>query len=170
MGKKTDKFIADLQKLLEDCETPIAEFSRICTEMNRLQKRLAEISDADSERRRELSGQANDGRQGQEGVTNQSLELEELYTTDPQLKAYDDELTLLNPQFLTLLSRKNTSKTTLKNAIRPFKETLDEFSTYITKKEKSKNPFRGKKSLKSAKDFIKQMDDMLDGLRTLANS
>jgi len=46
----------------------------------------------------------------------------------------------------------------LKNEINSIDDSIGDFKKFIAKKEKSKNPFRGKKSLPAAKDMISMFE------------
>jgi len=58
----------------------------------------------------------------------------------------------------------------LKNEIHALNMDLATFKGYVTKKEKSKNPFKSKNSLPSSKETIKMYDKALQNLTELAQN
>ncbi len=58
----------------------------------------------------------------------------------------------------------------LKNEIHALNMALADFKAFVTKKEKSKNPFKSKNSLPSSKESIKMYDKALQGLTELAQN
>jgi hypothetical protein len=58
----------------------------------------------------------------------------------------------------------------LKNEIHVLNMAMADFKGYVTKKEKSKNPFKSKNSLPSSKETIKLYDKVLQDLNELAQN
>lgn len=58
----------------------------------------------------------------------------------------------------------------LKNETHVLNMAVADFKGYVTKKEKSKNPFKSKNSLPSSKETIKIYDKVLQNLNTLAQN
>ncbi len=99
--------------------------------------------------------------------TARSLEIQKEFNNDPNVYEpkieSDREMNSLNDD-LDEISRKTKPKlvkqrdealATLKTLTAKLKDATDTFEAHITKKEKSINPFKGKKSVPTAKDAIK---------------
>lgn len=85
---------------------------------------------------------------------------------DPVMKAIAKEDDERNKKLDNAMKGRRKAIEELKKLFNPFVQQVDEFEDFITKKEKSKNPFKSKKSLPEAKKFIARMRqlqrDMLD--------
>jgi len=116
MGKKTDKYLGDMQAIAGDCANMLTNLIAETKTMAKL------ISDMHS-------------------VAWGSPQEAQMQTL--REACWDRGVDLLNR---------------LKTRLKDFDLTLSPFRTYITKKEKSKNPFKSKKSIPAAKAAIQAYD------------
>ncbi len=153
MGKKTDAYIKELDKLIFDCMKPMSAVIQAKARLADMTKEVKVIEAAHNKRCNEIDPT---------GSTQHEAEI----ASDPQIKKLDKQLDVMNDQFTELFSAKQSVKDSLKTVAIKFKTKLGEFETYITKKEKSLNPFRGKKSVPAAKKYIKDANAFLDAIRS----
>jgi chromosome segregation ATPase len=153
MGKKTNNWIKQLNKLAGECDEHLQRIYAIAERMGEVKKELVDLEHAHNKRTHEIDPMA-------------STQHEKEIMNDPEIKRIEKELDTIGKDFGSLMGDKSRAQEQLKGKAIEFKGILTEFSTYITKKEKSKNPFRGKKSVPAAKQYIAQGEDFLDVLRS----
>lgn len=144
MGKKTTKFIAAVQELQTECKTQIENYLNSISETAKLEPLADRMVQQCIERYNELLKQNN----------NDKEKVAHLLSTDPEYLRREKESDSLGMKLYELKRARSRAKDGLFNALSKLDHKLGEFDKFIAKKQKSKNPFRSKKSLPAAKDFV----------------
>ena len=157
MGAKTNTFTQNLQtysdqahaetnKLLIACNTVATKNDEYTTKERAHNARCTEIIT-------KCGGDAN--------------RFEPMIDSDPKCKQLGTDLATLGAALLNARQTRTSSKTSLRNLLTKLETETTTFSAYITKKESSKNPFKTKKSLPTAKEALKSAKDLITKLKTL---
>jgi hypothetical protein len=151
MGKKTDTFATNLQTYSDQSFTLTPKLITACQAVPKLYEAYKKLEVAHNSRSQEIiNGSGNDP-----NVFEPAIE------KDPLLIKVGDGLTKVGTELLTARKEKDTALTALKQINTKLQTETKAFETYISAKEKSKNPFKGKKSLPVAKDLIKSAKDLI---------
>lgn len=156
MGKKTEKWIKQLNSLVDDCDNLYQKLTGIVGALAIVREESADLARAHSKRVNEID-------------PNGTTQHEDEISNDPEIQRINNELDSVNKDFSNLLREKSKTKQSLGAKANEFKGVLIEFNTYIVKKEKSKNPFRGKKSVPAAKEYIATGTELLNQYLQAAN-
>lgn len=145
MGKRTDKFIAELNAILEKSAAPAHQLLIYNKKFDEVHSKLSKLNDLHSKRVMEID-------------PGQTTQKEAEISRDPTIKKIDSAIDQLNNEFLKLMPIRNQVVTEIKKLATALDKKNEEFRQYLLKKSKSKNPFRSKKSLPGAILFFKQVD------------
>jgi hypothetical protein len=142
MGKKTDKFTADLIQQGGVCESLVADLIKAAEEIdaNGVEWDKHAFPYSDYYARLMRQGLKNDA---------------EMIKADPDFKPYYDNYMRVQGERDAIWTRGRTAVVKLQEKLGPLGVTINDFKKYIDKKAKSKNPFRGKKSVPAAQETIK---------------
>ncbi len=145
MGKKTDKFIADLQKMGDACEGSITEMSQLAVQM-----------DANGQQWDKYSGAylTHFNRLYSQGIKDIAEMLK-----DAEFKRAYEPFHSVEVEREQVWTAGKKAKFKLGNDLSAMSRVISEFSRYIDKKSKSKNPFKSKKSLPAAKETLRVYEE-----------
>lgn len=144
MGKRTTKYIAAVEEQQTACKTQIDNYLKASAEDARLAPIGYALADKCTERFDQLMK-----------LHKRDLKIvQPLMFTDPVYVKYDKMGEELTVKWNAERKKMRTARNELFNALHRMNAKLLEFETFVAKKEKSKNPFKSKKSLPAAKDFI----------------
>jgi hypothetical protein len=144
MGKKTSKFIAAIEDLQKQCKTQMEGYIKTGEESVRLEPLADQLVAACIKRFNDLLvANGKDRERARQAIC-----------VDPEYLEHEKQSDALGLRLTKLKKERSQAKDGIFNALAKMTPKLDEFEKYIAKKEKSKNPFKSKKSVPAAKDFI----------------
>jgi endo-1,4-beta-mannosidase len=156
VGAKTNAFCLNLEKYSTDSETLAKEVIAVCQEWANHFSDYQNLETAYNVRVSEINREVGRGGNIQPRIDN-----------DNELRKINDQLELVVPNLNTSRTERKLVLAKLQAMIRSLKTETANFSAYISKKEKSKNIFRGKKSLSTAKTAITGANDLIVKLENL---
>lgn len=157
MGKRTDKFIAELNQILEKSAAPAHQLLVYNKQFQVLHGKLSKLNDLHSKRVMEID-------------PGQTTQKEAEISRDPTIKKIDAAIDILNNEFLKLMPIRNKAVLAVKKLSADLDKKNEEFRQFLLKKSKSKNPFRSKKSLPTAIAFFKQVDVFIEEFNSMVKS
>lgn len=144
MGKKTTKFIADVVEQQDACKTNMESYIKSGEDSARLEPLADKLVEACIKRYNELLlANGKDLEKARQAIC-----------VDPEYCEHEKQSDALGMALHKLKTTRSRSKDSISTALAKMKSKLDEFDKYIAKKKKSKNPFKSKKSVPAAEDFI----------------
>lgn len=144
MGDTTDAFQATLTKALDQCRKLIQDRREADAKIEEIREPLLAVSNMLQKRVEHFNG-----------------DIPEDDAVGVKLSNQFDELAGDFAQFQTT---QQIAVDKLRRSSTKFREEVVKFEKYIVSKEKSKNPFKGKKSVPNAKAMILQANSFLDSL------
>lgn len=147
MGETTNAFETTLGKAVEQCRKLIQDRRRADTKIEEIRDPLLAVSNALQKRVAFFGGDIPD---------NDELGVK-------LSRQFDD----MADEFAVAQTAQQIAVDKLRKASTKLREDVTKFEKYVASKEKSKNPFKGKKSVPNAKALINQANDFLDSLGDL---
>lgn len=163
MGAKTNQFIKDIEGLALGCGPLGLQLAQIYGQIQKLTKEGQDLYGMHAKRLAVLEKQLG-VRPGADDTR-----LEKLLETDPVIGKIDKRSDAIGQETNKLRLEKTKIVAELKKVFTPFKNKLAEFEAFISKKEKSKNPFKSKASVPGAKKFIARMKKLQNDMITMAS-
>lgn len=154
MGKRTEKYIAELGKLLESTAAPALQMQVFNKQFGLIRQKLIRLTQMHDQRSKEIDP----------GGTTQH---EEEIQRDPQIKKIEAAMDILNNELMKLRPTREKYATALRKQAIAIDKKNEEFRQFLLKKNKSKNPFRSKKSLPSAVAYLKQVELFVDEFQAM---
>jgi rubrerythrin len=151
MGKKTDTFTTNLQNYSDQSLTLTPKLIVACQSVPKLFDSFSKLETAHNARSTQIIKECG----------NDPNEFEPKIAKDPDLTKLDAALEKIGGELMAARHAKETSLAALKQITVKLKTETKTFETYISAKEKSKNPFKSKKSLPTAKELIKAANDLI---------
>ena len=145
MGKKTTKFINDIDSRQTTCKKAMQEFILCSEQYKDLEVGLGKARERMVRRFTEVGTQC---KSNDRATVDQALANDGEY-----VQAQKEHEDLYRESEGTRLKR-SQAHIEIKNCIEKIDSALQVFETYINKKAKSKNPFKSKKSIPAARDYI----------------
>ena len=156
MGKTTDTYMSAIDKLNDSC---LAAFKVLLGNADALQNVVSAMArnfDAQNDRIQAVIGV------DPKKVNRLTPEQEQAANDDAQSARLGREAVLLFAQKVDLQKAKTAADDECCDAVNDLSSKVEEFRAYVKKKEASKNPFKSKKSLPAAREFLKKADDTVD--------
>ncbi len=156
MGKTTDAYMTAIDKLNDSC---LAAFKVLLGNADALQNVVSAMArnyDDQNARIRAVIG-VDPGK-----VHKLTQEQEQAANEDAQSARLGREAESLFGQKVDLQKAKKTADDECCDLVNDLSRKVEEFRTYVKKKEASKNPFKSKKSLPAAREFLKKAEDTVD--------
>ena len=155
MGAKTAKFIKECEGAALACSPLGASLAQINKAITDNVKAGQALYAAHAKRVGELEKELGLG----SGADNAKLEAL-LNGKDPVIAKIDKDSDAIGKNSTKLRAEKTKIIGELQKLFTPFKSKVAEFEKFIDTKEKSKNPFKSKKSLPDAKKFVAKMKEL----------
>lgn len=160
MGKKTTKFIEDIDSKQTACKKAMEEYILSCEECVALDVRSYNAGERMKARLKAIAEQhKNDVK-----AINQALSL------DAEYKQAQKEHNELEVQGWKICRKRDLANNAISDYMDQIEKALTSFETFINKKAKSKNPFKSKKSIPAARDFIEASQTFLENSRAFFKS
>jgi hypothetical protein len=157
MGKKSDKFIGDITTLIDDCNTLISSYvgkAKELKEAKALSDKLLAASDA-------AQTKFLKEKFGMPPEADWPPEVADALSKDPLFNKCCDALNAQAQKVHDLGSQLDKTKRSIVQTRTGMKQKLDAF---LANKEKSKNPFKSKKSLPTARAFLQNATTLYNKL------
>jgi hypothetical protein len=161
MGKKTTKFINDIDSHQTACKKAMEEFILCSERYKELEVRLDKARERMVRRFSEVGSQS---KSNDRTTINQALANDGEYVQAQ--KEYED----LHRESTGTLLKRSQAHNEIRSCIETIDGALQVFETYINKKAKSKNPFKSKKSIPAAKDYIEASKAFVENSREFFKS
>src|SRR5262245_10886880 len=160
MGKKTNKFISDIDTHQMECKKYMEQwilYSEKCAEIDvkhydATQRMVARLKELRDQYKNDIP------------ALNQALGKDTVYAESSQ------EVEELNHQADAAVKKRNVANNEIYNRLERIDSALGSFEAYINKKAKSKNPFKSKKSIPAARDYIDASKTFLENSRAFYKS
>ncbi len=163
MGKQTDKLTADCSKLSQECMAPFKKASDVLTQLLTARDNAKKLLNMADERDKAIHNEL--------GIPlgADTKEAEQAKLNDKERQKIDKQ----SEDNFILIMKLNKELSTAKQTVRPLLVRLEnkvkEFETFISKKEKSKVPFKSKNSLPDAKKFVSTMNANIKMIKAVLN-
>jgi rubrerythrin len=151
MGKKTDAFTTNLQTYSDQSLDLTPKLITACQQVAKLFDQFSALETQHNARSSAIINKAGDD----------PTIFEPLIAKDPELTKLGTALDQVGKELMKARSDRESAKNGLKTVTAKLKVETAAFTTYITGKEKSKIPFKGKKSVPMAKGLIKAANDLI---------
>jgi hypothetical protein len=160
MGKKTTKFIDDIDSKQDACKKAMEEYIVCCEECTALDVRSYNAEERMKARFKVIAPQhKNDVK-----AINQAL------SVDPEYIQAQKEHNELEREAWRICRKRDLANNAISDYMDQIDKTLTTFETFINKKAKSKNPFKSKKSIPAARDYIDASKTFLENSRAFFKS
>lgn len=147
MGDTTNAFQVTMSKAIEQCRKLIQDRREADSEIEEIREPLMAVSNALQKRVEHFEG-----------------EIPEDDVLGVKLSSQFDDMA---DQFAKVQTAQQIAIEKLRTASTKLRQEVTKFEKYVSTKEKSKNPFKGKKSVPNAKALILQTNQFLDSLGEL---
>jgi len=161
MGKQTDQLIKACNDALLATTLPAHTVAALNDRISKLSAQGAKLYEAHKVRLQQMEKEMG-LRPGADDP-----ELEQRLETDPAMKKIDAASAQIGNELDQLMTRRIAEKKNLVTAGKALRTATNALKTFVEKKEKSKNPFKSKKSVPEAKRIVKLMEGHLGDLNGL---
>ena len=161
MGKKTTKFINDIDGGQNACKKAMEEFILCSERFRELEVRLDKARERMVRRFTEVGSQCK---------SNDRATIDQALANDGEYLQAQKEYQDLHQESSGILLKRSQAHNEIRNCIKAIDDALQVFETYINKKAKSKNPFKSKKSIPAARDYIEASKTFVEGSREFFKS
>jgi len=166
MGKKTNEFMAAVDKLIGECMEPLRIFLGYADLVKDITAKMARNLDEYEQMQRDVLRVIVSGDLAKPN-RKPTKEDEERANADPRLIAIGKAGEKLFEQKVDASNELKKARTELFKAVKALNDKLTAFKTYVFAKEKSRNPFKSKASIPVAKDVIRKGDEAVDEILKL---
>jgi uncharacterized protein YchJ len=160
VGKKTTKFIEDIDSKQTACKKSMEEYILCCEECAALDARSYNAQERMNSRFKAIAAQ----------YKNDVQAINKALSVDPEYKQAEKEHNDLDREAWKICRKRDLANNAISDYMDQIDRALKAFETFINKKAKSKNPFKSKKSIPAARDFIEASKTFLENSQAFFKS